>query len=60
MNRRTPTSKPKPKDPKLVERLYNTGMQLADCLRLLGEHDASRDTEVWILAMVQAMKGGSK
>ena len=52
--------KTKPKDPKLVDRLYNTGMQLADCLRLLGEHDASRDTEAWVLSMVQAMKGETK
>lgn len=60
MNERTRTPRPKPKDPKLVDRLYNTGMQLADCLRLLGEHDASRDTEAWVLTMVKAMKGEDK
>ena len=47
-------------DPKLIERLYNTGMQLADCLRLLGEHEAAHDTELWVLAMVKDMKGGAK
>lgn len=59
MSRGTPTSKQKPKDPKLVDRLYTTGMQLADCLRLLGQHDASHDTELWILAMVQEMKANN-
>ena len=57
-------SKPKPKDPKLIDpklidRLYNTGMQLADCLRLLGEHDASHDTEMWVLALVVEMKANN-
>jgi hypothetical protein len=51
--------KKKKVDPKLIERLYTTGMQLADCLRLLGEHDASHDTELWILAMVQEMKANN-
>lgn len=51
--------KPRPKDPKLVDRLYNTGMQLADCLRLLGEHDASHDTELWVIALVREFKGES-
>lgn len=51
--------KPKPKDPKLIDRLYNTGMQLADCLRLLGEHDASHDTEMWVLALVEEMKANN-
>lgn len=60
MSRGTQTPRPKPKDPKLVDRLYHTGMQLADCLRLLGEHDASRDTEAWVLALVKDMKGEAK
>lgn len=54
-----PKPKPKPKDPKLVDRLYQTGMQLADCLRLLGQHDASHDTEVWVLALVKEMKANN-
>lgn len=54
-----PKPKPKAKDPKLVDRLYNTGMQLADCLRLLGEHDAAHDTEAWVLTLVRQMKGES-
>ena len=49
-------SKPKPKDPKIVERLYTTGMQLADCLRLLGDHEAAHETELWVLALVKEMK----
>lgn len=52
--------KNKPKDPQLVDRLYHTGMQLADCLRLLGEHDAAHDTELWILALTKEMKGATK
>lgn len=52
----TQRRKPKPKDPQLIDRLYATGMQLADCLRLLGEHETAHDTELWILALVQEMK----
>jgi hypothetical protein len=33
----------------LADRFYTTGMHLADCLRLMGKHDDSREVEVWIL-----------
>ena len=38
--------------PKLTDRLYTTGMQFADCLRLLGKHEESHEVEVWVLGMV--------
>lgn len=33
----------------LVQRVYNSGMQLADALRLLGKHEESHEIEVWVL-----------
>ena len=32
-----------------LDRLYSTGMGLADCLRLLGEHKKSNEVEVWVI-----------
>lgn len=34
----------------LAARFYTTGMHLAECFRLMGRHDESREVEVWILA----------
>lgn len=41
--------------PKLTDRLYTTGMQFADCLRLLGKHEESHEVEVWVLGMVREL-----
>jgi len=41
------------------ERLYHTGMQLADCLRLLGKHEESAQIERWVLAMVKEIEAKS-
>lgn len=38
-------------DQKLIDRFYTTGMQLADCLRLMGKHNESHEVEVWVLAL---------
>ena len=43
----------------LRDRFYNTGMQLADCLRLLGKHEESRWIERWVLAHMQALKANN-
>lgn len=40
----------------LLSRLYNTGMQLADCLRLLGKHKESNQVEVWVLNFLKELK----
>lgn len=37
--------------PELIERLYTTGMHLADCLRLLGKHEESHQVELWVLSL---------
>lgn len=34
---------------KLLDRFYTTGMHLADCLRLLGKHEDSKQIEMWVL-----------
>jgi hypothetical protein len=41
--------------PELTDRLYTTGMQFADCLRLLGKHEESHEVEVWVLGMVREL-----
>ena len=40
----------------MKDRLYNTGMQLADCLRLLGKHEESAWVERWVLSLVRELK----
>ena len=40
----------------LKERLYHTGMQLADCLRLLGKHEESAWVERWVLSLMKEIK----
>lgn len=41
---------------KLIDRFYTTGMHLADCLRLMGKHDESREVEVWVLAICKEIR----
>ena len=38
-----------------VKRFYNTGMQVADCLRLLGKHEESGEVERWVLSLVKEL-----
>lgn len=42
----------------LVQRAYNSGMQLADALRLLGKHEESKQIEIWVLQITNEMKKG--
>jgi len=37
------------------ERFYHTGMQLADCLRLLGKHDEAGWIEQWVLSYMKEL-----
>lgn len=43
-----------------TDKLYNAGMQLANALRLLGKHEEAHEIEMWVLAMVEELKGESK
>lgn len=36
-----------------VQRVYDTGMQFANALRLLGKHEEANQVEVWVLEMVR-------
>lgn len=46
-----------PTTTKMIQnRLYNTGMQLADCLRLLGKHEESNQVEVWVLNFLKELE----
>ena len=38
------------------DRFYNTGMQLADCLRLLGRHEDSAWIEKWVLSVMKELE----
>lgn len=38
------------------ERFYNIGMQLADCLRLLGRHEESAQIERWVLSFLNELE----
>lgn len=40
----------------LKDRFYHTGMQLADCLRLLGKHEESAWVERWVLSLVKEIE----
>lgn len=33
----------------VLQRMYNSGMAVADCLRLLGRHEESHQVELWVI-----------
>ncbi len=43
-----------------TDKLYTAGMQLANALRLLGKHEDAHDLELWVLGLVEELKGESK
>ena len=36
-----------------AQRVYDTGMQFANALRLLGKHEEANQVEVWVLEVVR-------
>lgn len=38
-----------------VQRVYDTGMQLSNALRLVGMHEESNDLEAWVLSVVNEL-----
>jgi hypothetical protein len=47
----TTETRDKVTDSQNVERLYQTGMQLAHYMRLLGKHEEAHEVELWVLAL---------
>ena len=45
----TTETRDKVTDRHYVQRLYDTGMQLAHYMRLLGKHEEAHEVEVWVL-----------
>jgi hypothetical protein len=43
----------------LKDRFYHSGMQLADCLRLMGKHDECRQVELWVLALCREIESNN-
>lgn len=51
------------KRPQKIQRVYDTGMQLANALRLVSMQEEANDLELWVLGMVtelEDMEGESK
>jgi hypothetical protein len=42
---------------KLIDRLYNAGMQFAGTLRLLGKHAEAHEVELMVLALQAELRG---
>jgi hypothetical protein len=46
-------------DKKTLDNLYQTGMAFANQLRLIGEHEAAHDIEVFVLEMKMEKENAS-
>ena len=46
-------------DTKQLDNLYQTGLAFANQLRLIGEHDAAHDIEVYVLEMKMEKENAS-
>ena len=46
-------------DKKTLDNLYQSGMAFANQLRLIGEHDAAHDIEVYVLDMKMEKENAS-
>lgn len=39
-----------------VESVYQSGMQLANALRLVGKHEDAHEVELWVLSLMEELK----